>query len=73
MGVISYRTIEESPPKRSSDRRMPEVSASLLVCRVICMRSDGAEIGEQSAVESEKGLGTIDSGVSWRDVEDGRV
>lgn len=63
-GVISYRSIEESPPKRSSDLRMPDVSASLRVCRSISERKDGSASEEHSDFESEKGSGTIDSGLS---------
>jgi hypothetical protein len=63
-GVISYRSIEESAPKRSIDLRMPEVSASLWVCRAISERNAGSESEEHSDLESEKGSGTIDSGLS---------
>jgi hypothetical protein len=62
-GEMSYRRMESSPPNRSIDRRICEVSAALLVCRSISSFRDGSLMGEHTDWESEKGSDTIDSGL----------
>lgn len=63
-GEISNLWMEASLPKRSSDLRIPEVSASLPVCRLISLRRAGSETGEHLAMDSEKDSGIMDSGLN---------
>jgi hypothetical protein len=53
--------MESSPPNRSIDLRICEVSASFPVCRSISSFNDGSLMGEHTDRESEKGSDTIDS------------
>ena len=57
-GETSKRLIDRSPPKRSKDRRIPEVAASLPVRVRISLRRDGSAEATRDWV-TENGSGTI--------------